>query len=167
RDDKVLGKEKLLQAEKMLEGWTGIYARIAQAYLLLEEEDRAVYWIKKGMAENDHWKVNLPAFYILNDKPDMSSLITKSNFSTTDWEQALAMLSNLGRELALIKLSRDLIDQNIESTYLYYLLGRGYYFEKQPRKATKYLRRAIELDQENIDAQRLLAKLQDDTVNKR
>lgn len=160
RGNETLGKEKLIKAEKMLQGWTGIYSRIAQAHLMLQDEDKAIDWIKQGIAENDNWTVNLPAFYVLKDHPKMSSLIKESNFSTTDWEHALGMLSNLGRELELIELAHKLIDRNIESTYLYYLLGRGYYFEKEVKRAIEYLKKAVELDSENVEAQRLLAKLQ-------
>lgn len=126
-----LGEEKLKKAEKMLDGWTGMYSRIAQAYLILKKEDMAVHWIKRGISENPNWRVNLPAFYILRDHPKMDSLIIEKDFSITDWEHALGMLSSLGRELELIELAHDLLGRSIESTYLNYLLGRGYYFEKE------------------------------------
>ena len=76
------------------------------------------------------------------------------------------MLSNLGRELELIDMVQGLTNQKIESTYLYYLLGRGYYFEKESKNAIKYLRKSLELDIENVEAQQLLTKLRSNNANK-
>ncbi|QLG46623.1 tetratricopeptide repeat protein [Costertonia aggregata] len=69
------------------------------------------------------------------------------------------MLSNLGRELQVIELAQDLIDQKIDSSYLNFLLGRSYFYEKERDKALKYLERALEMDRENIEAENLLDKL--------
>lgn len=162
-----LAKKKLINAEIMLEGWTGIYSKIAQAYIALKNEDAAVNWIKKGLSENTNWEVNLPAFYILRNHPEMKSLIASADFSERDWENAIRMMSTLGRELEVIELAHALLKKKTETSYLNYLLGRGYFYEKESKKAVKYLKRALVLDKENIEAQRLLDKVQENTANKR
>jgi len=152
-------KQKLTEAETMLNGWTGIYARIAGANIIIGNEDNAIKWIKKGLAENSKWHVNLPAFYFLHNHPKMESIIQTNTFSITDWETALGMLSNLGREIAVIELANDLIHKKIESSYLNFLLGRSYYYEKEKEKAIEYLEKALRMDKDNIEAQNLLNKI--------
>ncbi len=152
-------KEKLLEAESMLDGWNGMYARIAGANISLGNENEAVKWIKKGLAENPDWSINIPAFYFLRNHPEMRDIVNTESFTIKDWESALGMLSNLGRELQAIELAQDLIDKKIDSSYLYFLLGRSYFYEKEQDKALKYLKRAVEIDKENIEAENLLNKL--------
>lgn len=152
-------KQKLNEAEAMLEGWTGMYSRIAGANLLMGKEDVAVQWIKKGLAENKKWSINLPAFYFLKDNPEMKSIIQPDSFAIKDWESALAMLSNLGRELEAIDLATALIAKSIESSYLYFLLGRSYFYEKDPDHAIKYLEKALNMDDDNIEAEHLLDRI--------
>ncbi len=151
--------QKLTEAEVMLEGWTGIYPRIASANITLGHEDKAVYWIKSGLAENPQWSVYLPAFYVLRKHPDLQSLIRPDTFDSKDWESAIGMLSNLGKELEIIELGKDLFKKNIQSSYLYFLLGRSYFFEKQEEEAIAYLEKALQLDLSNIEAEKLLNKI--------
>ncbi len=152
-------KLKLEESESMLNGWTGMYSRIAGVHIAMGNEDSAISWIKKGLAENPNWSVNIPAFYFLRDNPKMKSIIRPDSFSATDWETALGMLSNLGRELEVIKLAKELIDKNIESSYLNFLLGRSYFYEKEQDKAIVYLEKALKMDNDNIEAQNLLNKI--------
>jgi len=152
-------QQKLSEAESMLEGWTGMYARIAYANVLLNDENRAISWIKKGLAENSNWTVDISAFYVLKDHPEMTSIIDANTFTIKDWESALNMMSNLGRELELIALAQTLIEKNIDSSYLNYLLGRAYFYEKENNKAIQYLEKALKMDAENIEAQRLLERI--------
>ncbi len=152
-------KQKLTEAESMLDGWTGMYSRIAAANVSMGNKDIAVRWIKKGLTENPNWEVNLPAFYFLRDNPEMASIIKPETFSTKDWESALGMLSNLGQELKVIELAKVLIKKKIESSYLNFLLGRSYFYEKENDKAIAYLSKALKMDNENIEAQNLLEKI--------
>lgn len=152
-------KQKLAEAESMLKGWTGMYSRIASANIAMGNEDVAVQWIKKGLAENPNWSVNIPAFYFLRDNPELKSIIQPDSFSVKDWESALRMLSNLGRELEAIELAKELIDKNIESSYLNFLLGRSYFYEKEQDKATEHLEKALTMDENNVEAQNLLEKI--------
>lgn len=152
-------KQKLKEAESMLEGWTGMYSRIAGANIAMGNEDAAVNWIKKGLAENPKWSVNLPAFYFLREHPEIKAIIKPNSFDTKDWESALGMLSNLGRELEAIELAEELISKNIESSYLNFLLGRSYFYEKEPDKSIEHLEKALKLDVKNIEAQNLLDRI--------
>lgn len=154
-------KQKLAEAESMLNGWTGMYSRIAGANIAIGNEDAAVEWIKKGLAENPNWSVNVPAFYFLRKHPEMKAIIRPESFGIKDWESALGMLSNLGRELEAIDLAKELIDKNIESSYLNFLLGRSYFYEKEQNKAIEYLEKALKMDMDNIEAQRLLESFND------
>ena len=154
-------KQKLIESESMLNGWTGMYSKIAFANFVLGNEDAAIDWIKKGLSENQKWSVYLPAFYFLKDNPEIKSIIQPDSFSVTDWETALGMLSNLGRELEVIELANSLIKKKIESSYLNFLLGRGYFYEKEHDKAIVYLEKALKMDKKNIEAQRLLESIND------
>ncbi|WP_273566133.1 DUF1028 domain-containing protein [Maribacter halichondriae] len=152
-------KQKLIEAESMLEGWTGMYSRIARANIAMGNEDVAVERIKKGLTENPNWSVNIPAFYCLRENTAMKSIIRPDSFDIKDWESALGMLSNLGRELEVIELAQGLIDKNIESSYLNFLLGRSYFYEKNQDKAMEHLEKALKMDDENIEAQNLIDKI--------
>jgi len=151
--------QKLKEAESMLNGWTGMYSKIAGANVILGKEDAAVQWIKKGLAEHPNWSVYVPAFYFLREHPEMKSIIQPNSFDIKDWESALGMLSNLGREIELINLANHLVRKNIESSYLNYLLGRGYFFEKEKDKSIAHLEKALQMDKDNIEAKTLLNKV--------
>lgn len=152
--------QKLTEAEAMLTGWTGMYARIAATHLTLGDEDSAMAWITKGLAENPKWPTYLPAFYVLREHPEMKSLLNPSTFSVADWESAMGMLSNLGRELEVIALGKGLIDRKIESANLNFLLGRSYFYEKEPDQAKRHLEKALQLDPAHREAELLLERLE-------
>jgi len=151
--------DKLAEAEIMLDGWTGIYPKIAATHIVLGNEDKAIKWIKKGLEEHLDWTVYVPAFYVLKDHSEMKSIIKPESFTIKDWESAMGMLSNLGRELEVIELGKELIARNITSSYLYYLLGRGFFYEKDQLNAILYLKKAVHVDPENIEAEDLLSKI--------
>lgn len=151
--------EKLTEAEAMLNGWTGMYSKLAGANYAMGNEDAAVDWIKKGLAENPNWSVNLPAFYFLREHQEMKSIIQPDTFNIKDWESAMGMLSNLGRELEVIDLAKELVSKNIKSSYLYFLLGRSYFYEKEQDDAIAHLEKALKMDQDNIEAEHLLNKI--------
>lgn len=152
-------EQKLAEAETMLNGWTGMYSKIASVNIAMGKEDEAVRWIEKGLSENPNWSVNLPAFYFLHDHPKMKSIIKPETFSVKDWETAIEMLSTLGRELEIINLGKNLFDKKIESSYLNFLIGRSYFYEQEQDKAIEHLEKAIKLDPENLEAQQLLKQI--------
>ena len=69
------------------------------------------------------------------------------------------MLSNLGRELEVIQLGEALLKKEVRSSYLYFLLGRSYFYEKESQRAIQYLNTALQLDSKNVEAQQLLERL--------
>ena len=148
--------QKLSEAESMLDGWTGMYSKIALANYALDNEEAAVKWINKGLVENPQWSVNLPAFYFLRAHPKLTSIIKPEKFKTKDWESAMMMLSNLGREIEVIEIGLKLIERKTESSYSNFLLGRSYFYEKEKQKAIHYLKLSLGMDKENIEAQDLL-----------
>ena len=89
----------------------------------------------------------------------MEGIIKPDTFSVTDWESAMGMLSNLGRELEVIELGNGLIARKIESSYLNFLIGRSYFYEKEMGKAKGFLERALQMDSGNSEAQNLLERI--------
>ena len=92
-------KTKLKEAENLLEGWNGMYSKIAYVHSLLGNDERAIFWIEKGLLENPKWTVNLPAFYYLRNHEKLSELIKPNSFSLKDWENAISMLIRLNLSL--------------------------------------------------------------------
>lgn len=152
-------EQKMKEAESMLPGWTGMYPRISKAHILMGNEDLAVQWLKRGLEENPNFNTYLPSFYFLRAHPELKSQINPDTFSIKDWESALGMLSNLGRETEMISLAKELIAKQKESSYLHFLLGRSYYYEKEESNAIKQLEIALKMDSENIEARNLLNKI--------
>lgn len=71
----------------------------------------------------------------------------------------MGMLSNLGRELEVIALGKELITKETESSFLNFLLGRSYFYEKEQDKAIEHLEKALQMDTDNIVAENLLNKI--------
>ncbi|MEL6916225.1 MAG: hypothetical protein AAFO99_00705 [Bacteroidota bacterium] len=90
---------------------------------------------------------------------ELQSIIKPLSFDINDWESAMGMLSNLGREQDAIDLGKELIAKKMESSYLNFLLGRSYFYEKEQDKAITYLEKALLMDNANIEAKNLLGKL--------
>ncbi|VAX36198.1 hypothetical protein MNBD_UNCLBAC01-878 [hydrothermal vent metagenome] len=154
-------EQKLAEAESMLIGWTGIYPKITGVNIAFGNEDTAVKWIKRGLAENPNWSVYIPPFYFLRNHPEMKGIIQTDKFEIKDWESAMSMLSNLGQELEVIELGQRLISNKIQSSYLNFLLGRSYFYEKEKSKAITYLEQALKIDKNNIEAEKLLQKIKE------
>jgi len=153
-------KQKLTEAETLLQGWTGMYPRIARAHMVMDNEKAAIEWIKRGLAENPNWSAYLPAFYVLRNHQEMQSILQPDTFDLKDWESAMALLSNLGRELEVIELGNGLIHKQMESSYLHFLMGRSYFYEKEKDKAIEHLKKALKLDEANTEALNLLNRIQ-------
>ena len=155
-------KTKLAEAELMLDGWTGMYARVAVANVLVSDENSAIQWLKKGLKENVNWSVNIPAFYFLRNHPEIKPFIKPDTFSTQDWESAIQLLSQLGKESEIIELAKKLKQQQIESSYLHFLVGRSYFYEKELKQAIQHLKQSLMMDSENIEAKTLLKEIKGD-----
>ena len=155
-----IAKHKLSKAEIMLDEWTGIYSRIAVAHVLIhDDETAAIPWINKGLKENENWHVNLPAFFFLKNQAELKSLINPETFTVKDWESAIQMLSQLGREVDVINIAHELKKNHIESSHLSFLIGRSHFYEKEIKQATSYLKSALELDPKNIEARKLITQI--------
>ncbi len=152
--------EKLGQAEKLLDGWDGMYGKIAFVNSLLARDDRSIFWIQKAMLENPNWKVNLPAFYYLRNHEKLSQLIDPNAFSRKDWENAISMLVRLNRGDEAIALLKEVVSKDMESSYLYYLFGKSYYQLGKEAEAKTKLSKALSLDPNNREAQLLLDEIE-------
>ena len=152
-------REKLGEAEVLLNGWNGMYGRVAYVNSLIGKDDRAIEWIKRALLENPSWKINLPAFYYLRENRALANLIQPDRFSTKNWEEAIQMLIRLNREKEAIEVIQQVFS-NVESTsYVHYLLGLCYHKNGDKAKAILELEKAVELDQENVEAEILLKEL--------
>lgn len=155
-------KEKIIEAENLLDGWNGIYSKIAYVYSLLGNEEKSIFWIQKAMLENPNWEVNLPAFYYLRKNEDLTKLINPDLFSLNDWENAISMLLKLNKASEAISLSNEILSNGFESSYLYYLLGDSYHKIGNNKEAKKKLERALKIDPTNIEAKMILNKIDEE-----
>lgn len=150
------GATLLHEAVRMLEGWNGIYPKIALAYILLGDEQTAVSLVRKGLAENPQWKEYLPAFYCLHDHPEIASLLHVETFSLKDWCNAVNFMLEINKSQDAIALAEKMLRQYPDASFLYYLLAQGYLQEGNNVLAAKQLRHALKLDPGNAEAKALL-----------
>lgn len=154
-----LAKERLKKAESLLNGWNGMYSKLALANSLLGDDKRAIFWIQNALLDNPNWKVNLPAFYYLREHPALSNLINPETFTIQNWTNAIGMLIQLNRPKQGIELASQLITKGMESSYLHYLLGKCYVLNQDKAKAIKALKKALTLDNSNEEARLLLEEI--------
>ena len=150
---------KLHKAEKLLLEWNGMYSKIALVNSLFGNDDKAAQWVLRALKENEQWKVNLPAFYYLRKHPSLKSLIKPETFTTKNWEQAIAMLLRLAQAQKAQALAKKVLGQGKSSSYLYYLLGKCEARLNHSIAAKKALRKALSLDANNVEAKKLLNRL--------
>lgn len=151
---------KLLnEAVPLIEGWTGMYSKLALIYSLMGDDDQAAATINKALIENPSWKANLPAFYYLREHPSLQYLIDPSQFDIQDWEHAINMLVQLGRGEDAIQLAVKQINQGNRSSNLYYILAQGYHKSGRDDQAINSLQKALNLDSDHIEAQYFLNSL--------
>ncbi|MES1220696.1 MAG: DUF1028 domain-containing protein, partial [Bacteroidota bacterium] len=103
--NKKRGEDLLHQAEILVDGWNGIYSKLAMAYILLGNEDKAVSIIQKSLAENQKWKESLPAFYCLIQHPEIRQLINVDSFSLKDWDNAINFMTEINHNKQAIELA--------------------------------------------------------------
>ncbi len=153
------GKTLLSEAEIMLEGWNGMYSKIAVTHLLLGEEDEAIAYIRKGLSENPAWKENLSAFYVLKDHPDTKGLIDERTFSEKDWANALSVMLQIGQVEKARALSDKLVHQYPASSLLHYVSAKCYRQSGDRKTAENKIKKALELDENNEEAKLFLKEL--------
>ncbi|MET1258313.1 DUF1028 domain-containing protein [Flagellimonas sp. DF-77] len=153
-------KRKLAEAEILLEGWDGMYARLARAHLALGHPENAVAWIQRGLEENPAWTEYLPSFYLLREHPSLRTLIKPDTFTPKDWEAAFQFLSLFGRENEIIAKGEQLLSEPaMDTSNMNFIVGRSYYYEKENEKAVAFLEKALSLDEGHSEAIRLLQKI--------
>lgn len=150
------GSTLLHEAEQMLEGWNGMYSKLALAYILLGDEQKPVSLVQKGLAENPQWKEYLPAFYCLHNHPEISSMLHVETFSLKDWCNAVNFMLEIDKSEDAIALAEKILRQYPDASYLYFLLAQGYLQQGNNVLAVKQLRHALQLDPDNVEAKALL-----------
>jgi uncharacterized Ntn-hydrolase superfamily protein len=157
--NKKRGEDLLHQAEILVDGWNGIYSKIAMAYIMLGNEQKAVSVIQKAITENPQWKENLPAFYCLYNHPEISGMMKEDSFTLKDWCNAIDFLVEINRNQEAIDLAGKVVKKYPSSSFVYYLLGKAYSQEGNKRLANKNVTTALQLDTGNAEAKVLLEDL--------
>lgn len=146
----------LNQAVSMTNGWYGIYPKLAKAYLLFGEEDKAAELINATVKAEPKWKENLSAFYCLYNKhPEIRSLLPENKFDAVDWNNAISMLISLGRYEQAISLAEKTLQKYPAFSYTWYLQALAYQKSGNPAAALNACNKALVLDPDNEDAKRL------------
>ena len=157
--NKKRGEDLLHQAEILVDGWNGIYSKLAMVYILLGNEDKAVSIIQKSLAENRKWKENLPAFYCLIQHSEIRQLINVDSFSLKDWDNAINFMTEINQNKQAIELAFKVLQNYPNSSFTYYLLGKAYIGEGDKKNAKEYLLKSLLFDNENAEAKKLLQDL--------
>jgi len=157
--NKKRGEDLLHQAEELIDGWNGMYSKLAMAYILLDQEDKAVSIIQKAMAENPQWKKNLPTFYCLAQHPEIGQLLNVDSFSLKDWNNAINFMIEINQSKQAIELATKVLQNYSQSSFTHYLLGKAYNTEGNKKQAKDYLIKALLFDKENAEAKKLLHNL--------
>jgi len=153
------GEGLLHDAEIMVDGWSGMYSRIAEAYILLGKDKKAIAIIKRALAENSQWKENLSAFYCLAKYPEYHQLIDENTFTVKDWDNAIQLMLQINRPKDAIDLTGNTLKKYPESSFTWCLLGEAWQQQGDKIEARKNLETALKIDPDNAEAKRELGKL--------
>jgi uncharacterized Ntn-hydrolase superfamily protein len=153
------GEALLHDAEIMVDGWNGMYGRIAEAYILLGDDKKAIAVIKKALAENNQWKENLSAFYCLAQYPEYRQLIDENTFTVKDWDNAIQLMLQIKHTKDAIDLTDKTLKKYPESSFTWCLLGEARQQQGDKIAARKSLETALKIDPDNAEAKRELGKL--------
>ncbi|MEP7376799.1 MAG: hypothetical protein ABI675_25600 [Chitinophagaceae bacterium] len=129
------------------------------AYILLENEDKAISIIQNAIAGNPAWKENLPAFYCLSDHPEIKQLISVDSFSLKDWNNAINFMTEINKYKESIDLALKILQKFPSSSFTCYLLGKAYKGRGNIKMAKAYLKKALVYDEKNPQAKNLLDTL--------
>jgi predicted Zn-dependent protease len=88
-------------------------------------------------------------------------LIDESRFDEKDWISAAELTGQPNRGEQTLALLQKALTRFPGSSYLHFLLGKGFLAEKRKDEAKKELQQALELDPSNQEAADLLFKLRD------
>lgn len=152
------GRQLLSQATVLLKGWYGIYGKLATAFIMTGEEEKAIRIIRDALQHQEGWKENLSAFYYLKEHATFRKLVNESSFSEKDWAAAIQQELNMGKNVAALALLKQKIPRYPASSGLQYLLAKAMLASGNNAAAKEALHQAIKLDPENGDAKRMLAE---------
>lgn len=155
KKDTLKGQNLLQEAVLLVEGWNGIYNKIAMAWILLNNEEKAIAVIQKAIKENASWKENLPAFYCLYDHAAIRQLIDPDTFSLKDWNNAINFMTLISKSQDAIELGKKVLKQYPSSSYTHYLLGVAYVQAGVKKTALDHVQEALRLDADNAQAKEL------------
>lgn len=159
RKQKPKGEALLQQAEKMVEGWNGIYGKLAVVYILLNNEPKAVSIIQKALKENPQWRENLPAFYCLRKHKAIADQLLENTFTLAQWTSAIGMMLQLNKTEEAIALANKVLVQNPSASFVHFQLAQAYQRSNNKALAKTHAEKALALDTDNVEAKEFLAGL--------
>ncbi|MEO1713087.1 MAG: DUF1028 domain-containing protein [Bacteroidota bacterium] len=151
--------ERLDLAEKELSGWVGLYPKLAQARILLDQTDAGIAWLLRGLQEEEQFKAYLPAFFYLQEHPQLREFIDSSTFSSSDWYLAVHGLIRVGRTREALEKAEVLLQEDPSLGYLYFLAARACLDLDKEAQAKDYLERGLVIDPELTEAKILLEEI--------
>ncbi|MDB5146153.1 MAG: hypothetical protein JWQ57_173 [Mucilaginibacter sp.] len=153
------GEQLLQKAALQTVGWYGIYPKIAKAWLLLNNEQKAIGLIKAAVKAEPKWKENVPVFYCLYHHPSIRALYPEKEFTVIDWNNAISMFIDLNKTSEAVNLVKKVIQKNPSSSYTWYLLAKANQQRGDTQAAQQADVSALKFDPENADAKRLLKEI--------
>ncbi|MEM1220699.1 MAG: DUF1028 domain-containing protein [Bacteroidota bacterium] len=154
--------QRLELAEDKLYGWTGLYPKLARAHCLMDQTDRGVQWLIRGLQEDDQFNAYLPAFFFLQEHSQLGEFIQSNSFSTTDWYLAIDGLIRFDRAADALEKAEAILREDPSLAYIYYLAAKASIALDQPVEAKEYLERGLMIDPELVEAKLLLVSVQKD-----
>ncbi|GAB4052931.1 DUF1028 domain-containing protein [Spirosoma litoris] len=150
------GLSLLQRADTLVKGWYGIYNKLAAAYILSNQDEKALSVIQEALQHEPAWCENLSAFYYLRSYPTYRQLIDESKFTVNDWGNAIQQTLNLGKSSDALTLANQLAERYPQASTIAYLQGNAYKANNDTVRAKACYQRALQLDPQNADAKRAL-----------
>ena len=138
-----------------------ILAQLAQLHILLEDNDRAKYYIDKVLEKNPNHEemlILLADIYLKEDNLEKAKEVSQKIYEINNSDE------NLARKLKILNKLKNydlILDEGIEdgTSEVLFEVAKAYYYSGNDKKALKYLERANSLDSENEDIMNFLARL--------
>lgn len=138
-----------------------ILAQLAQLHFLLEDNDRAKYYIDKVLEKNPNHEemlILLADIYLNEDNLEKAEEVSQRIYEINNSDE------NLARKLKILNKLKNydaILDERIEdgTSEVLFEVAKAYSYSGNDKKALKYLERANSLDSENEDIMNFLARL--------
>ncbi|CAN5585622.1 hypothetical protein BH09BAC4_BH09BAC4_45530 [soil metagenome] len=153
------GLALLQRADTLTTGWYGMYGKLATAYILAGQDEKAIAKIEDALQHEPAWRENLSAFYYLITYPSFRNLIDEKKFTAKDWSNAIQQTLNLGKTTEALTLANELALRYPTVSYIAYLQGNVYLAISDTSAAKGCYQKALRLDSQNGDARRALQKI--------